>query len=198
MGAACFKEQATSDKFVDVRTAAVQGDGQRAGQGAAARNVGTGSPFSGPPQVVGVQAVSSGAGVIAVKTATGAGLEGDAASPFLDGSQPSPATQLQDAAASTTRPLSELSNTTSGTSGEPPKIQPSGFQTLSPDSLANEVAQLSWVGHGGYGAVYKGIWQARIGPCIADLVPTAWCFLLALAARHGSHGIELSGVPHHP
>ncbi|MEW5309718.1 MAG: hypothetical protein WDW38_001581 [Sanguina aurantia] len=30
---------------------------------------------------------------------------------------------------------------------------------MAPEQLAKEVQQLSWVGHGGYGAVYKGMWQ---------------------------------------
>ncbi|KAG2500059.1 hypothetical protein HYH03_002336 [Edaphochlamys debaryana] len=38
-------------------------------------------------------------------------------------------------------------------------VQPSGFQCMPAVLLAKEVAQLSWVGHGGYGAVYKGVWQ---------------------------------------
>ncbi|GIL73264.1 hypothetical protein Vretimale_4866 [Volvox reticuliferus] len=46
-----------------------------------------------------------------------------------------------------------------GSSMSPPNVQPSGFQCMPASVLAKEVAQLSWVGHGGYGAVYKGVWQ---------------------------------------
>ncbi|GLC44332.1 hypothetical protein PLESTB_000481300 [Pleodorina starrii] len=46
-----------------------------------------------------------------------------------------------------------------GSGVNPPSVQPSGFQCMPASMLAKEVAQLSWVGHGGYGAVYKGVWQ---------------------------------------
>lgn len=41
----------------------------------------------------------------------------------------------------------------------PHNLQPAGFRTMSAGELAKEVHQLQWVGHGGYGAVYKGVWQ---------------------------------------
>ncbi|KAG2450168.1 hypothetical protein HYH02_000270 [Chlamydomonas schloesseri] len=48
---------------------------------------------------------------------------------------------------------------TGGGGGGGGGVQPSGFQCMPASALAKEVAQLSWVGHGGYGAVYKGVWQ---------------------------------------
>ncbi|GFR41123.1 hypothetical protein Agub_g1768, partial [Astrephomene gubernaculifera] len=54
---------------------------------------------------------------------------------------------------------SEASSFQNPDGGSPSGVQSSGFQCMPPDVLAKEVAQLSWVGHGGYGAVYKGVWQ---------------------------------------
>ncbi|KXZ56531.1 hypothetical protein GPECTOR_1g477 [Gonium pectorale] len=66
------------------------------------------------------------------------------------------------AAPPTTGTLAAVNSSDAGSvlgDGGGPAVQPSGFQCMPAALLAKEVAQLSWVGHGGYGAVYKGVWQ---------------------------------------
>lgn len=140
MGAACFKDQAQKE-FSDV-----QAEGGNAGGRPPARELGSGvqSPFSGT-------------------TLPTSELPATSARPGAENSQAN-LTPSQGATASLAQGTSSnppLPDHGSATSGEAPKIQPSGFQTMSPAKLATEVAQLSWIGHGGYGAVYKGIWQVR-------------------------------------
>lgn len=178
MGAACFKsDQPPAVVFTDVRTAHAapaavpvaapvaaparpKSEAVRKSHEDASPSAVTISPFTGAAQ----QDAHAGSIVIApaadpppVKD-----VEGEQASLLLEGrnsSQPSLAAIPN--SSSMTPPHSELgSNATSGTSAEQAKVQPSGFQTLSPAKLATEVAQMSWIGHGGYGAVYKGVWQA--------------------------------------
>lgn len=68
------------------------------------------------------------------------------------------------ARATSTPPLGPITSSEAGSLANPDgsaagTVQATGFQCMPAEQLAKEVAQLSWVGHGGYGAVYKGVWQ---------------------------------------